>query len=118
VRSFAAAALFLAVLAPGCRAPGDFRSNNRTSREFLKDTFRQGRALSRKSLREGAEFRSGGAEYGRDQRTRGMAFAVDSARAGRRTNARLMWDRLKAEFDWDVEEHRRSNRFGFLDSGE
>jgi len=118
VRTLAAATLLLAAVAPGCRAPGDFRSNNRTSREFLKETFREGRALSRENLRTGGKFRSGGAEYGRDQRTRGMAFAVDSARTGQRTNTRLMWERLKDEFRWDIEEYRRSNRFGFLDSGE
>ena len=107
--------LVLFALLAGCRSGRNYRSINRTSLEFLKDTAGQSRRLRKKNLRQALAFRDRRA-YIRRQRREGRAFAWNALWKDMWKDAGKMVRNVAAEFH--NEDFAKNTRFGFLDSGE
>lgn len=108
--------LFLSLVLGGCRSGRDYRSINRSSREFLRDTHRSGKAMRKKStIRAVFPDRR---PFNRKQRKDGRAFAWASLWTNEAKKARIAWTSLRDEARFSNKEIGRNARFGFLDSGE
>jgi hypothetical protein len=109
--------LLLAALAAGCKSGRDYRSVDRSSLEFLRDTHRQGKAIRKESLRETLAF-SERAERNHRIRRESRAFAGEAAFDGQWEAAGSAWQSLREELRFSNKDIARNARFGFLDTGE
>jgi hypothetical protein len=114
MRSVALGVVFLSLA--GCKSGRDYTSVNRTSREFVSETFREGNQLRKKNLKETTAF-SERAPGNKRVRKESLAFAWQS-----------VWQEEWEGFSEirrgiaEEREHRKAARlseirFGFLDSG-
>ena len=109
--------LLLVLLAGGCRSGRDYKSINRSSREFLRDTHRTGKEMRKKNLHQALQLRDR-RSFNRKQRKDGLAFAWGALWENEAEKARVAWVGLRDEMRFSNKGIGRNARFGFLDSGE
>ena len=108
--------LLVAALGAGCRSHGrDYKSVNRSSREFLKETMRLARTERRKNLRTTLQFSKRSREN-RAEARKSRIFAREAFLGGHLAGTRRMARAVREELTW--KDFWSSARFGFLDSGD
>ncbi len=95
----------------------DYRSINKTSVAFIKDSVRSARRDRKGYWSELKDSRSYRRARNKRIRKESRSFAGKSFTAGTRQGTRQMWKSLKEELKWPDDMGDRA-RFGFLDSGE
>ena len=94
----------------------DYYSMNRHSWQFLKESARDGYALSKRELRQDLSFRAR-ARVNLDQQEKGRAFLYQTLWLGETYNLLKMLGDVRHEVrGWD--DRAAAMRFGFLDFGE
>jgi hypothetical protein len=95
----------------------DYRSINRTSVAFVKETYRKGKAMRKENL---ATITDWGAQKERRKAERKWCrtYAAETTFGSVFSESLITWRDVKRETDFNRESFRRSVRFGFLDSGE
>ena len=106
--------------APSKPAPKhDYGSINASSLEFLRETFDESRAMSRRELREWSTGSRARREKNKLSTRRSLSFLGESLTTLERGNTRAMGSNVADEFAGrNVPDFWASVRFGFLDSGE
>ena len=114
MRAVALALVFLSLA--GCKSGRDYTSANKEGYHFIFETFREGRQLRKKNLKQDLAF-SKRAPMNRWIRKTSVKFAWQSFWDEEFSGFKHIWQGLRAErVPWS--ERLAQMRFGFLDSGE